>query len=572
MMNSYQGTGVSTGIGIGKAVVLNESGLDYSHVPFSGAETEKERLYSGVERFRLQTSQMAEDMEARAGEKQAQILLGQIMMINDPFMLSQIHERIEEKGQCAEAALDAVCGLYIDMFSSVDDELTRERAADVRDLRERMLKILLGVKEADIGAIPPGTVLIAGEITPSMASAVNAEHLAGMAAETGGATSHLSILARAMRVPTVLSVENARALVQNGDIVIVDGTDGKLIVNPDDRTLSLYRARREAAERERTLLEKYKARPTVTADGRKAAIYANIGTAVEAGAALDAGAEGVGLFRTEFLFMDRSGPPSENEQYEAYKEAAKSLNGRKLIIRTLDVGGDKDVPYLKLAREENPFLGYRAIRYCLDREDIFMPQLRAILRSSAHGSVNIMLPLITCPDEIRQAKAVISRVKDELYEKGEPFNPDIPVGVMIETPAAAVMADVLAKEADFFSIGTNDLTQYVMAADRGNGKVAYLNSPLNPAVLRSIKRVIGCAKAEDIPVGMCGEAAANPLMIPLLLSFGLEEFSVGASSVLAVRRLISNWTKKEADRLAGEVMKLSSAEGIRAYLSANVKV
>lgn len=571
-MKVYQGTGVSAGIGIGNAVVLDESSLDYSHVAFSGAEAETERLYSGVEKFRIQTTRMAEEMEARAGEKQAQILLGQIMMINDPFMLSQIKERIEEKGQCAEAALDAVCVMYIDMFSSVDDELTRERAADVRDLRERMLRILLGVKEADIGAIPPDTVLIAGEITPSMASAVNKEHLSGMAAETGGATSHLSILARAMRVPTVLSLENARALVQNGDIVIVDGAGGKLIVNPDERALSLYRARREAEERERKLLEKYKARPTVTADGKKAAVYANIGTPAEAGAALDAGAEGVGLFRTEFLFMDRSGPPSENEQYEAYREAAQRLNGRKLIIRTLDVGGDKDVPYLKLAREENPFLGYRAIRYCLDREEIFMPQLRAILRSSAHGAVNIMLPLITCPDEIRRAKAVISRAKDELYERGEPFNPDIPVGVMIETPAAAVMADVLAKEADFFSIGTNDLTQYVMAADRGNGRVAYLNSPLNPAVLRSIKRVIGCAKEEGIPVGMCGEAAANPLMIPLLLSFGLEEFSVGASSVLAVRRLISKWTKKEADRLAGEVMKLSSAEGIRAYLDANVKV
>ena len=508
-------------------------------------------------------------MKDRVGEKQAEILLGQIMMLGDPFMTSQINDFIDQ-GACAEGALDAVCGMYIDMFSSVEDELTRQRATDVRDLRDRMLAQLLGQAELDLSALPPSAVLVARDLTPSMTAGLKKGAVAGLVTEVGGTTSHSAILARAMELPAVLSVENATALIQEGDTVVVDGGEGQVLVSPGEDTLRDYRARREALLAQRADLDLYRGRPTRTADGRAVRLCGNIGSAGDARAVMEATGEGVGLFRTEFLFMDRSALPDEEEQFQAYRAAAEALEGRELIIRTLDVGGDKDIPYLGLEREENPFLGYRAIRYCLGRQDVFAAQLRALLRASAYGDIKIMLPLVTCADELRQAKALLTRLKGELDAEGLPYNREIRVGVMIETPAASLIADLLAREADFFSIGTNDLTQYTMAADRGNAKVSYLGSPYNPAVLRSIRHIIRCGHEAGIPVGMCGEAAADPLMLPLLLSFGLDEFSVGASAILPTRKLLSKWSAEEAGRLTAEVMELSSADGIRAYLKANV--
>lgn len=512
---------------------------------------------------------MAEAMRDRVGEKQAEILLGQIMMLGDPFMTSQMNDFIDQ-GACAEGALDAVCGMYIDMFSSVEDELTRQRATDVRDLRDRMLAQLLGQAELDLSALPPSAVLVARDLTPSMTAGLKKGAVAGIVTEVGGTTSHSAILARAMELPAVLSVENATALIKEGDSVVVDGGEGQVLVSPGEDILRDYRARREALLAQRADLDLYRGRPTRTADGRAVRLCGNIGSAKDARAVMEATGEGVGLFRTEFLFMDRASLPDEEEQFEAYRAAAEALEGRELIIRTLDVGGDKDIPYLGLEREENPFLGYRAIRYCLGRQDVFAAQLRALLRASAYGDIKIMLPLVTCADELRQAKALLTRLKGELDAEGLPYNREIRVGVMIETPAASLIADLLAREADFFSIGTNDLTQYTMAADRGNAKVSYLGSPYNPAVLRSIRHIIRCGHEAGIPVGMCGEAAADPLMLPLLLSFGLDEFSVGASAILPTRKLLSKWSAEEAGRLTAEVMELSSADGIRAYLKANV--
>ena len=565
----YNGIGASAGIGIGRAVLVRLPDLDYSHVVFQGAQAEKARVAAAAAAFTAWTSAMAEAMRDRVGEKQAEILLGQIMMLGDPFMTSQMNDFIDQ-GACAEGALDAVCGMYIDMFSSVEDELTRQRATDVRDLRDRMLAQLLGQAELDLSALPPSAVLVARDLTPSMTAGLKKGAVAGIVTEVGGTTSHSAILARAMELPAVLSVENATALIKEGDSVVVDGGEGQVLVSPGEDILRDYRARREALLAQRADLDLYRGRPTRTADGRAVRLCGNIGSAKDARAVMEATGEGVGLFRTEFLFMDRASLPDEEEQFEAYRAAAEALEGRELIIRTLDVGGDKDIPYLGLEREENPFLGYRAIRYCLGRQDVFAAQLRALLRASAYGDIKIMLPLVTCADELRQAKALLTRLKGELDAEGLPYNREIRVGVMIETPAASLIADLLAREADFFSIGTNDLTQYTMAADRGNAKVSYLGSPYNPAVLRSIRHIIRCGHEAGIPVGMCGEAAADPLMLPLLLSFGLDEFSVGASAILPTRKLLSKWSAEEAGRLTAEVMELSSADGIRAYLKANV--
>ena len=565
----YNGIGASAGIGIGRAVLVRLPDLDYSHVAFQGAQAEKARLSAAAAAFTEKTAAMAEAMKERVGEKQAEILLGQIMMLGDPFMTSQMNDFIDQ-GACAEGALDAVCGMYIDMFSSVEDELTRQRATDVRDLRDRMLAQLLGQAELDLSALPPSAVLVARDLTPSMTAGLKKGAVAGIVTEVGGTTSHSAILARAMELPAVLSVENATALIKEGDSVVVDGGEGQVLVSPGEDILRDYRARREALLAQRADLDLYRGRPTRTADGRAVRLCGNIGSVKDARAVMEATGEGVGLFRTEFLFMDRSALPDEEEQFQAYRAAAEALEGRELIIRTLDVGGDKDIPYLGLEREENPFLGYRAIRYCLGRQDVFAAQLRALLRASAYGDIKIMLPLVTCADELRQAKALLTRLKGELDAEGLPYNREIRVGVMIETPAASLIADLLAREADFFSIGTNDLTQYTMAADRGNAKVSYLGSPYNPAVLRSIRHIIRCGHEAGIPVGMCGEAAADPLMLPLLLSFGLDEFSVGASAILPTRKLLSKWSVEEAGRLTAEVMELSSADGIRAYLKANV--
>lgn len=556
-----KGIGASAGIGIGRAVLVREPDLNYSRVVFAGAERERDRLSGAVAAFIGKTKAMAERMRAQVGQHQAEILLGQVVMIEDPYMTGQMNELIAG-GQCAEAALDAVCQMYIGMFSSMDDELMRQRATDVEDMRCRILKILLNQEDLDLSKLPSGTVLVAHDLTPSMTAGLKRDSVAGILTEVGGMTSHSAILARSMELPAVLSVPAVMARVSEGDLLIVDGSAGEVWHNPDEVTLAAYQRRRSEFLEERAALRQYAGRTTCTADGRKVALYGNIGDPKQAGQVVDATGEGVGLFRTEFLFMDRSCLPTEEEQFEAYRQAVETMAGREVIIRTLDVGGDKEIPYLGLEKEENPFLGWRAVRFCLEREDIFLPQLRALLRASAYGDLKIMFPLVTRVEELRQARARIEALKEELDRENIPYNKDIKVGVMIETPAAALIADLLAKEADFFSIGTNDLTQYVMAADRGNQKVSDIGAPYQPAVLRAIRQVIRAAHNGGIPVGMCGEAAADPRMIPLLLSFGLDEFSVSPSAVLQTRKNISRWDIQRADALAERVMACSTLEEV----------
>ena len=565
----YQGIGASAGIGIGKAVLIRQAELDWSGVVFQGAAAEKERLHKAIAAFIDKTNAMADAMRARVGEKQAEILTGQVLMVGDPFMSSQMEENID-RGLCAEAAVDGVCAMYIDMFSQVEDELTRQRASDVKDLRARLISILMGKESVDLASLPAGSILVAHDFTPSMTAGIQRQHVEAVVTEVGGVTSHSAILARTMELPAALSVPGIMSAVQDGDTLVVDGGEGQVLVNPDPAVVQEYRERQARLAADKAALAAYRDRPTLTADGQTRELFCNIGSPKDTEKVLEATGEGIGLFRTEFLFMDRASLPTEEEQFEAYRQVAQAMGGREVIIRTLDVGGDKEIPYLGMEKEDNPFLGFRAIRYCLQRREMFTAQLRALLRASAYGKVKIMLPLVTCIEELRQTRALLGQLKEELAAQDIPFDRDIKLGVMIETPAAALISDLLAREADFFSIGTNDLTQYTMAVDRGNSAVAYLYSPLQPAVLRSIRTIIRNGREAGIPVGMCGEAAADPLMIPLLIAFGLTEFSVSATSVLATRRAIASWSQNEAERLAEEVMALSDSDGIKAYLKAAV--
>lgn len=567
-----KGVAASQGYGIGQVVIVKEASLDFQKVTVSDVEAEKKRLSEAIDVFMEKTQAMADDMKERIGEKEAEILEGHILMMQDPEMISQIEGAIESESINAEAALDQVCDMFIQMFSSIDDEMFQQRATDVADIKTRMLKILLGVEDVDISAVPAGTVLVAVDLTPSMTAGINNQNVVGIMTEVGGKTSHSAILARALEIPAVLSIDGIVGKVANGQTVIVDGTDGEVILEPTEEEIAAYTEKRAKYLEDKKALEKFRGQASKMASGEQVELVGNIGNPNDALKVVECDGEGVGLFRTEFLFMDATSIPSEDEQFEAYKKAAQILDGKPVIIRTLDIGGDKAIPYLGLETEENPFLGYRAVRFCLDRkEDIYKPQLRALLRASAFGNIRIMVPLVTCVDEIREVKTMVEELKADLDEKGIAYDKDIKVGIMTETAASSVIADLLAKEADFFSIGTNDLTGYTMAVDRGNAKVAYLYSAFQPAVLRSIKRIIECGKQEGIMVGMCGEAAADPMLVPVLLAWGLDEFSVSPTSVLATRKVMSEWTMDEAKEVADKVLTFATEAEVVDYLKSVAK-
>lgn len=558
----YKGIAGSEGIGIGTVVLIEEHeiNIETKRVEETGAEIE--RLQNAIEKFVADTNVMAEKMDITVGKKDADILRGHIQMLQDPMIEEQISALVISEKITAEMAVEQVLEQTAEMFSQIPDELLQQRATDFRDIKTRMLKILLGIEDVDISQVPAGTVIVARDLTPSMTAGINPENIEGILTEVGGRTSHSAILARAMEVPAVLSIENICSIAKNGDKVVLDGTSGEAILNPDDETVEKFKKMYSDYQNEKALLKEYAGKPSQTKDGVKVELVCNIGKPADANKAVECDGEGIGLFRTEFLFMDRDSMPTEEEQFEAYKEVAEKMKGKPVIIRTLDIGGDKDVPYLGLEHEDNPFLGFRAIRYCLQRKDIYEIQLKALLRASAFGKIKIMVPLVTGVDELRQVKAMIKEIMAELDKEGVAYNKNIEVGVMMETPAACMVADVLAKEVAFFSIGTNDLTGYTMAVDRGNAKVAYLYSTYNPAVLRAIKRIIECGKKEGIMVGMCGEAAADSKLIPLLLAFGLDEFSVSATSVLKTRKTISDCTMDECKALADKVMACVTEEEV----------
>ncbi len=531
-----KGIGVSEGYGIGKAIIIEDISLDYSAVKYTDAASEKARLENAIAECIGRTQEIAAQLKVSAGEKEAEIMSGHVEMLQDPFMKQQMEERIDG-GEVAESAVDGVCQFFIDIFAGTGDELMEQRASDVKDIRDDLLSLLLGVTMVDIAAVPKGSVLIAKDFTPSMTGRINCDNVAGMIAEVGGVTSHSAILARAMGLPAVLSVEGATQKLEDGRLLVVDGSNGHVLPDPTAEEIAEYTVLQKQYEAEKEDLQRFASMSTVTANGVPKAVYGNIGKPEDVQNVVQHGGEGIGLFRTEFLFMDRNQEPTEEEQFEAYSTVAKAMHGKEVIIRTLDVGGDKDIPYLAIEREDNPFLGFRAIRYCLQNPDLFKRQLRAILRASAFGNVKIMLPMVTCADEIHAAKALVAQCAAELAAEGHAVA-EVPVGIMIETPAAALTAGELAKEADFFSIGTNDLTGYVMAVDRGNSKVSGLYDVMQPAVLKAIELAIKGAKENGIPVGMCGEAAADPHLTARLLEWGLDEFSVSPSSILRTRKAI----------------------------------
>ena len=566
----YKGVNASDGIGIGVVRVAVEPDLSFTPTAPEDPAAEKARYAEARNKFLEITNKQMERMIANGLVAEAGIMGAHVEFAEDEGIVEMVDGSIDA-GMCAEQAVSEAYDMYYNMFAGMEDELFRERAADVADVKTGLLCGLLGQELVDLSSLPENTIVVVHELTPSMTADIDKNNVAAIVTETGGRTSHAAIICRALEIPAVLSVDGACTNMYNGQLCIVDGTKGEVIAGPTDETLETYRIMAKQLAEEKLALEAYRGIKTVTADGIEKILVANIGNPKDADGALEHDAEGVGLFRSEFLFMDAQELPSEEEQFSAYQKVALKMKDKPVIIRTLDVGGDKEIPYMDLPKEENPFLGYRAIRYCLANPEEYKVQLTALLRASAFGDVKIMVPLVTCIDEIRYVKHLVAECKADLDARGIAYNPDIEIGTMVETPAASLIADILAAECDFFSIGTNDLIGYTMCADRGQDKVAYLYNPYQPAVLRSLKRIIGEANKAGIMVGMCGEAAADPLFIPVLIGFGLDEFSVSAPSILKARRIISQWTKAEADALVEKIMQFETDAEVKAALQAAAK-
>ena len=556
------GIPASHGIGIGTAVLLRPQSLTYEPHPVEDKAAEKQRLQAAIQRFIQDTQAVADTFGKRLDARDAEILTGHIDMIQDPFLQEEMWNRIDE-GMCAEAAAEAVLEMFKALFQSSEVELIQQRATDVEDIKQKLLEILLGVEQLDLKHLPQNSVLVVDDLTPSMTAEMDHDSVVGIVTQRGGITSHSAILSRALGIPAVLSVPDVLEAVQEGATVIVDGTKGTVLVEPDGATLEQYQTYQASAAAKKQQLEQFRGRHTQTRDGKPMQVLANIGTPPEAVQVTQQDGEGVGLFRTEFLYMNRTEAPDEATQYQAYRQVCEELSGKPVIIRTLDVGGDKDIPYLHLEPEDNPFLGCRAVRYCLRNPDTFRTQLTALMKTGAEssGQLWVMLPMVATVTEFKEVRAL---AEDIAQQTGLPLPK---LGTMIETPAAMLMADVLAKYCDFFSIGTNDLIQYLMAADRGNPNVAYLYQACDPAVLRALRSVIQAGVQAGIPVGLCGEMASDALLIPVLLGFGLERFSVNPSAILNTRREISRWSIQEAQEIAEHALTLETAAEVAEYLN-----
>ena len=561
------GVGAAEGIGIGVAKVVREQNVEVVKRTVSDSEAEVNSFMRVLDITKAETEEMSQALEKNASAKEAEILFGHIMLMSDPMLVDEIVNRIKGESVCAEYVIEEVCNQYAAVFASMDNELMQQRATDMLDIKTRLIKKILGIENTDLSKLPYGSILVAKDLTPSMTAGLNPENVLGIVTQFGGKTSHSAILARALEIPAVVGISNLPEDISDDTDILLDGESGEVIILPTDVEKTEYEDKKKKYDANKELLKKYRELPSISKDGKKVEIAGNIGSPEDAKKVIENGGEGIGLFRTEFLFMDRDCMPTEEEQFESYKEVAVAMEGRPVIIRTLDIGGDKEIPYMGIVQDENPFLGYRAIRLCLDRkDDIYIPQLRALLRASAFGNIKIMLPLITSMDEIREAKALISNIKKELDEKNIAYNKNIEIGIMVETAAASLLADIFAKEVDFFSIGTNDLIQYTMSVDRGNVKIAGLYSPFSPAVLRSINRIITEGKKAGIMVGMCGEAAADPLLIPVLLAWGMDEFSMSASSILKSRQIISGCDSKDLKAKVDKVLEMSTESEIKEYL------
>ena len=563
-MRVLEGKSVFSGIAIGKISILQKADTSVKRTKVENPEAEITRVQEAKEKAVEQLQKLYDKALREVGESGAAIFEVHQMMLDDEDYLDSIDNIIRTENVNAEYAVATTGDNFADMFAQMDDDYMKARAADVKDISDRLVRVLSGHDEGDMDAAEP-SIIVAEDLAPSETVQMDKSKVLAFVTRKGSSNSHTAILARTMNIPALINIEYDDSM--DGKMAVVDGKTGSLIVEPDADTLKKYQDQKDEELRQRAMLKELKGKTTETKSGHKIHLYANIGSTGDVASVLANDAEGIGLFRSEFIYLEKDNYPTEEEQFQIYKAVAQNMAGKKVIIRTLDIGGDKALPYLGLPTEENPFLGFRAVRFCLQRkEDIYKPQLRALLRASAFGKVRIMVPLVTCVDELRAVKAIIEELKQELDAEGIAYDKDIQVGVMMETAAASLIADILAKEADFFSIGTNDLTGYTMAADRGNPDVAYLYSAYNPAVLRSIRNIISAANKEDIMAGMCGEAASDPLLVPVLLGFGLNEFSVSATAILATRKVMSLWTMDECKALVDEVMQLETEAEVKALL------
>jgi phosphotransferase system enzyme I (PtsI) len=566
MTKTIQGIAASGGIAIAKAYRLETPNLVVEKKAVSDPQAEVARFEAAVAKAKEELEIIKQHALQQLGEDKAAIFAAHLLVLNDPELLNPIKEKIETERVNAEYALNETATMFVSMFEAMDNEYMKERAADIRDVTKRVLAHLLGVTISNPSLISEEVVIIAEDLTPSDTAQLNRQYVKGFATDIGGRTSHSAIMARSMEIPAVVGTKQVTTEVQNGDVVIIDGLDGHVIVNPSEDVLAQYEEKRARYEAQRAEWAKLVHEKTVTSDGYHVELAANIGTPDDVKGVLENGAEGIGLYRTEFLYMGRSELPTEEEQFEAYKTVLERMEGKPVVVRTLDIGGDKELPYLDLPKEMNPFLGFRAIRLCLEMQDMFRTQLRALLRASVYGNLKIMFPMIATLDEFRQAKAILLEEKEKLQREGVPVADDIEVGMMVEIPAAAVLADQFAKEVDFFSIGTNDLIQYTMAADRMNERVSYLYQPYNPAILRLISNVIDAAHKEGKWAGMCGEMAGDAIAIPILLGLGLDEFSMSATSILRARSQMKKLSKEEAASFKETVLSMSTAEEVVAFV------
>ncbi|RFU63466.1 phosphoenolpyruvate--protein phosphotransferase [Peribacillus glennii] len=571
MSTLLNGIAASNGIAIAKAYRLIEPDLTVSKQTVESAEAEVSRFNKAVETSKSELQTIRDKAEKDLGADKAAIFDAHLLVVSDPELLGPIEDKIQSEGINAEFALKDTADMFVSMFEQMDNEYMRERAADIRDVTKRILSHLLGVQIPNPSMIQEEVVIIAEDLTPSDTAQLNRQYVKGFTTDIGGRTSHSAIMARSMEIPAVVGTKEATSAIENGDLVIVDGIKGEVHINPTPELVEKYKQEAAAYEQQKAEWAKLINEKTVSADGQHVELAANIGTPKDLEGVVNNGGEGVGLYRTEFLYMGRDQMPSEDEQYEAYKAVLEGMGTKPVVVRTLDIGGDKELPYLNLPKEMNPFLGYRAIRLCLDQQDIFRTQLRALLRASVYGNLKIMFPMIATLGEFRQAKAILEEEKQKLMAEGTKVADRIETGIMVEIPSTAVMADTFAKEVDFFSIGTNDLIQYTMAADRMNERISYLYQPYNPAILRLVKMVIDAAHKEGKWAGMCGEMAGDETAIPILLGLGLDEFSMSATSILKARSLINKLSKAEMEKLAESVLQLDTNEAVMEAVGKAVK-
>ncbi|MDF3001166.1 MAG: phosphoenolpyruvate-protein phosphotransferase [Bacillota bacterium] len=560
----YNGIAGSEGIAAGKAYIIKNSQteIDTIAVASDAIETELDKLSEGIELSRVQLIRLKEKVEKELDESKAQIFEAHRMMLEDPEFIEAVRDEITTNSFSAAYAVKKVTENYLTIFEQIEDDYMRERAADIKDVSSRLTRNILGISSWDLFSIGSPVIIVAHDLTPSDTAMMNKEYVLGFTTDVGGSTSHTAIMARSLGIPAVLGLGHISSEIKDGDDLIIDGIEGKLIVNPDKQQKEDYNRRISELQARRKELAKTASLPAVTLDGKRVEISCNIGMPDDIKHGEANGADGVGLFRTEFLYMNHHTLPTEDEQYEQYRKAAELLQGKPLIVRTLDIGGDKKLPYLPIPEELNPFLGWRAIRICLERRDIFKTQLRAILRASGHGNIFIMFPMISGVGEVREAKNVLEETKEELRKEQIPFDESIRVGIMVEIPSAAMTADAIAKEVDFFSIGTNDLCQYALAVDRMNPKVAGLYQPLHPGILRLIKNVIDASHKHGKFTGMCGEMAGTEEACIVLLGLGLDEFSMSAAAIPNIKNIVRTVTLKQAEEIANQALELATPEEV----------